>query len=64
MSDGSCVTIENLGCTITTNSKLLHLKNALHVPRIQKNLMSVSQFAQENDVFFELHPFHFLVKDV
>lgn len=65
IGDGSCATIENLGwCTIPTNSKLLHLNNVLHVPKIQKNLMYVSQFALENYVFFEFHPFHYLVKDV
>jgi len=35
--------------TMTT----LHLHNLLHVPFINKNLMSVSQFAKDNIVYFE-----------
>lgn len=30
---------------------------------IPKNLLSVSQFARENNVYFEYHPFHCLIKD-
>ncbi|KAK6120608.1 hypothetical protein DH2020_045641 [Rehmannia glutinosa] len=39
------------------------LKNLLHVPHITKNLISVSQFAQDNHVFFEFNPSFCLVKD-
>jgi len=34
----------------------------LHVPSISKNLLSVSQFAKDNSVFFEFHPHSCLVK--
>lgn len=34
----------------------LTLNNLLLVPHITKNLMSVSKFAQDNNVFFEFHP--------
>jgi histone deacetylase 1/2 len=34
----------------------LTLNNLLHVPSITKNLISVSQFAKDNAVFFEFHP--------
>lgn len=34
----------------------LKLKNLLLVPSITKNLVSVSQFARDNNVFFEFHP--------
>jgi histone deacetylase 1/2 len=40
----------------------LTLNNLLHVPSITKNLISVSQFAKDNDVYFEFHPDHCLVK--
>jgi len=32
------------------------LNKLLHVPSISKNLLSVSQFAKDNAVFFEFHP--------
>jgi len=34
----------------------LKLNNLLHVPSITKNLVSVSQFSKDNNVFFEFHP--------
>jgi histone deacetylase 1/2 len=39
----------------------LNLNNLLHISSITKNLISVSQFAKDNAVFFELHPNCFLV---
>lgn len=42
--------------------EFFHLKNVLHVPRICKNLMSVAQFAKDNQVYFEFHHFHYFVK--
>ncbi|GAU13081.1 hypothetical protein TSUD_173810 [Trifolium subterraneum] len=44
-----------------TQTQLI-LNNLLHVPSITKNLISVSQFAKDNDVFFEFHPTYCLVK--
>ena len=38
------------------------LHKLLHVPSILKNLLSVSQFAKDNSVFFEFHPHVCLVK--
>lgn len=35
--------------------KTLNLQNILHAPSIIKNLLSVSKFAQDNNVFFEFH---------
>jgi len=40
----------------------LKLSNLLLVPSITKNLVSVSQFAKDNDVYFEFHPNHCFVK--
>lgn len=37
------------------NHITLTLNNLLHVPHITKNLVSVSQFAKDNHVFFEFH---------
>ncbi|KAH6830682.1 hypothetical protein C2S53_014734 [Perilla frutescens var. hirtella] len=39
------------------------LKSLLYVPQIKKNMLSVSQFARENSVFFEFYPSFCLVKD-
>lgn len=65
MGDGTCVNIEHLGhSTISTTQKLLHLTNVLHMSKIRKNLLSITQFARENNVFFKFHPFHSLVNDI
>jgi histone deacetylase 1/2 len=40
----------------------LKLNNLLHVPSITKNLVSVSQFARDNHVYFEFHPYDCFVK--
>jgi histone deacetylase 1/2 len=40
----------------------LKLKDLLHVPNISKNLLSVSKFAQDNNVMFEFHPYTCYVK--
>jgi hypothetical protein len=39
------------------------LKQLLHVPNMCKNLLSVRQFALDNDVFFESHSSFFTIKD-
>jgi histone deacetylase 1/2 len=43
-------------------NRILHLKELLHVPAITKNLLSVSKFAADNDVFFEFHALDCYVK--
>lgn len=45
-------------------SRLLCLKNVLHVPTVCKNLLSVGQFAKDNSVYFEFHPYICFVKDI
>lgn len=49
---------------LPTQSKLLCLSNVLCVPSIRKNLLSVSQFANDNGVFFEFHPTYCVIKDI
>ncbi|KAH6823664.1 hypothetical protein C2S53_004231 [Perilla frutescens var. hirtella] len=46
-----------------SHTHIFHLKNLLHVPSITKNLISVSQFAKDNNVYFEFHPLFCFVKD-
>ena len=43
--------------------KKFHLKKVYHVSRLTTNLISVSKFYSDNNVFFEFHPKFFLVKD-
>ena len=45
------------------SNRPLVLNNLLHVSSITKNLISVSQFVKDNDVFFEFHPLICYVKD-
>lgn len=43
VGDGTHVTIERVSKSMfSTRNKLLHLFNVLHVPKIRKNLLSVS----------------------
>ncbi|KAL4383734.1 hypothetical protein GQ457_15G015170 [Hibiscus cannabinus] len=50
--------------THPTFTQVLFTENMLHVPAIRKNLLSVSQLARENNVYFEFHPHGCCVKDV
>jgi hypothetical protein len=66
MGNGQGVPIQSLGHSnfISPHTPNVHLtlKDLLHVPHISKNLLSVSKFAQDNNVVFEFHPYHCLVK--
>nr|CAN78706.1 hypothetical protein VITISV_028658 [Vitis vinifera] len=60
MGNGTGPEISHIGLSIFPSSsspnKVLFLKNILRVPTIKKNLLSVSQFARDNNVYFEFHP--------
>src|ERR1044072_6285488 len=66
LGNGQGLFINSVGSYTFTSpfnsSQPLVLKNLLHVPSITKNLVSVSQFAKDNSVFFEFHPHFCLVK--
>jgi hypothetical protein len=66
MGNGQGVPINSLGHSnfqSPTNSNVkLALKDLLHVPTISENLLSISKFAQDNNVVFEFHPYHCFVK--
>lgn len=65
MGNGEGLSISHLGTsTFCPSSQTFLLRNLLHVPLITKNLLSVSQFANDNNVFFEFHPQLCLVKDL
>uniref|UniRef100_A0A803NGK1 Integrase catalytic domain-containing protein n=1 Tax=Cannabis sativa TaxID=3483 RepID=A0A803NGK1_CANSA len=66
IGNGMGLPIENIGNTTFSSlfpSKTLLVNNLLHVPAMTKNLLSVSQFAKDNNIFFEFHPFSCCVKD-
>ena len=67
MVNGESLAISHIGSssfsTICSNKPCLQLINMLHVPRLTKNLISVSKFTADNDVFFEFHPNICFVKD-
>lgn len=53
MGDGTPAMISSIGQgVLPTRSRLLRLSNVLCAPSIRKNLLSVSQFATDNGVFF------------
>jgi hypothetical protein len=61
---GSGMSIHHVGYSIIrTPVHALHLHNILHAPQATKHLLSVHRFTRDNNVFFEFHPYHFLVKD-
>jgi histone deacetylase 1/2 len=66
MGNGQSLPILSSGSSTFPSSNHTHnqlnLHNLLHVPSITKNLISVSQFAKDNNVFFEFHPDFCLVK--
>lgn len=65
MGNGDSVPIAHIGSAgLFTGNRLLNLKNVLHVPNMCKNLISFGQFAKDNKVYFEFHPFHCFVKDI
>ena len=57
--------IKHVGSAVYTFPCTVHkfsLHNLLHVPSISENLLSVSKFARDNNVFFEFHYDFCLVK--
>ncbi|MBA0840223.1 hypothetical protein Goarm_002822, partial [Gossypium armourianum] len=65
MGDGTPTRISSVGNSVLpTQHKLLHLSNVLCIPTMWKNLLSVSQFATNNNVFFEFHLTYCVVKDI
>lgn len=64
-ADGLGFPIKHLGSTsIPTLSKPLILSNILHVPHLNKNLISVSLLCKKNDIFIEFLSDCFFVKDL
>lgn len=64
VGNGMGLPITHVGsASLHVNSRVFHLKNLLHVPSITKNLLSVSQFCTDNNVYFEFNSTSCFVKD-
>jgi hypothetical protein len=64
VGNGQGLPISHTGTSkITFPHATFLLKHLLYVPQIKKNLLSVSQFTRDNNVYFEFHPFYFCIKD-
>jgi histone deacetylase 1/2 len=64
VGNGAGLQISHIGhSTINADANPLQLRNVLHVPQISKHLLSAHQLTKDNDVFLEIHPYHFLVND-
>jgi hypothetical protein len=65
VGNGQGLQISHTGlASIPSESKNFSSKNLLHVPQIQKNLLSINKFTCDNHVFIEFHPTCFHVKDL
>ncbi|XP_010248464.1 PREDICTED: uncharacterized protein LOC104591372 [Nelumbo nucifera] len=49
--------------SLTHNNHTFALNSIYHVPHITKNLLSVSKFTKDNDIYLEFHRDFFLVND-
>jgi histone deacetylase 1/2 len=65
IGNGAGLHISHVGhSTLNTTTKPLALRNILHVPHITKNLLSAHKLTKDNNVFVEIHPYHFVVKEL
>ena len=64
IGDGTGLTITHSGSlTLPFPKRSFNLQDTLCVPSINQNLISVHHFTKHNNVFLELHPSCFFVKD-
>ncbi|KAL4386437.1 hypothetical protein GQ457_09G004620 [Hibiscus cannabinus] len=65
VANGMVVPISHIGrSSLATDSRSLFLSNLLHVPCVNKNLLSVSRFSKDNNVSVEFFPNSCVVKDL
>jgi histone deacetylase 1/2 len=63
-ANGAGMEINHVGHSVLhSQNNQIHLKNILHVPQANKNLISVKRLACDNNAFLEFHPNHFFVKE-
>jgi len=64
LGDDSCLKISHTGSlSLKFPKKIFRFPNTLCVPYLCKNLISVHHLTKHNNVFVELHPLYFFVKD-
>ncbi|KAJ3698372.1 hypothetical protein LUZ61_002077 [Rhynchospora tenuis] len=64
IGNGAGLSILNIGSTVIyTSIKPIYLNNVLHVPKITKNLLSISQLLRDNDVIVEFSSSYCFIKD-
>uniref|UniRef100_A0A2N9H783 CCHC-type domain-containing protein n=1 Tax=Fagus sylvatica TaxID=28930 RepID=A0A2N9H783_FAGSY len=64
LGDGSGLAVSHIGSlALHSPNRTFILRDTLCVPNLCKNLISVHHLTKQNNVFVELHPFHFFVKD-
>jgi len=62
--DGSGLAVSHVGSlNLQSTHRNFTLHDTLYVPNLCKNLIYVHHFTKQNNVFVELHHFHFFVKD-
>jgi hypothetical protein len=65
VGNGQDLDILHIGLAqISSSTKNFTFPNLLHLPQIEKNLISVNQFTHDNEVLIEFHPCCFHVKDL
>ena len=65
IGDGTGLPLTHTGSTsLTTSTNIFHLNNVLCVLHMKKNLISISQFCNTNNVSIEFLPSTFLVKNL
>lgn len=64
VANGSGMNILHAGHSqLSTPFHSLKLNNVLHIPQATRHLLSVHRLATDNNIFFEIYPSYFLVKD-
>jgi hypothetical protein len=63
-ASGTCMHIKHIDQSIIrTPSRDLSLPHVLHVLKASKSLASIHRIRSDNNIFFELHPDFFFIKD-
>lgn len=64
VGNGTALRMSTIGnLVIPTQSRTLNLQNMLHIPCVTNNVLFVSQFAKDNQVYVEFHDSYCLMKD-
>lgn len=64
MGNGEAINITHVRTSNIQGKRRLYLNNLSKIPQIKRNLMSVYQFANDNNVYLEFHPKFLLTQDI